>query len=104
MPKPLIVDDHEPTLAALAALVEADGWEAFRAASVEDARRHLDEARFDAVLVDLNLPDGSGLSLLEEARKAGTAAAVLITGQASIASAIDALRMGVTDYLTKPID
>jgi DNA-binding NtrC family response regulator len=104
MPKSLIVDDHEPTLAALAALVEADGWEVCRAASVEDARRHLGEVRFDAVLVDQNLPDGSGLSLLEEARRAGTTAVVLITGQASVTSAIDALRMGVTDYLTKPID
>jgi len=104
MPRTLIVDDHEPTLAALAALVEAEGWEAHRAASIEDARRHLDDARFDAVLVDLNLPDGSGMSLLEEARSAGTAAVVLITGQASVASAVDALRAGVTDYLTKPVD
>jgi len=65
---------------------------------------HLDLTKFDVVLVDLNLPDGSGMSLLEHARNAGTSAVVLITGQASVSSAVAALRTGVTDYLTKPID
>lgn len=104
MPRALIVDDHEPTLAALSSLVEGEGYATARAASVEDARTQLDSAKFDVVLVDLNLPDGSGMGLLEDARNAGTPAVVLITGQASVTSAIDALRKGVTDYLTKPVD
>jgi len=104
VPRALIVDDHEPTLAALAQLIDAEGYATARAASVADARLHLDLTKFDVVLVDLNLPDGSGMSLLEHARNAGTSAVVLITGQASVSSAVAALRTGVTDYLTKPID
>jgi two-component system, NtrC family, response regulator AtoC len=104
MPRALIVDDHEPTLAALAQLVDGEGYTTARSASVADARSQLDAAKFDVLLVDLNLPDGSGLQLLEDARNAGTSAVVLITGQASVASAVAALRNGVTDYLTKPLD
>jgi DNA-binding NtrC family response regulator len=104
VPRALIVDDHEPTLAALAQLVDAEGYTTARAASVADARLHLDLTKFDVVLVDLNLPDGSGMNLLEHARIAGASAVVLITGQASVSSAVAALRTGVTDYLTKPID
>jgi DNA-binding NtrC family response regulator len=104
MPRALIVDDHEPTLATLSQLVQREGYGTAEAKSVEDARSQLDGSKFDAVLVDLNLPDGSGMGLLEEARNAGSSAVVLITGQASVTSAVEALRMGVTDYLTKPVD
>jgi DNA-binding NtrC family response regulator len=104
MPRALIVDDHEPTLTTLAQLVQREGYSTAEAASVEDARTQLGASKFDVVPVDLNLPDGSGMGLLEEARNAGTSAVVLITGQASVTSAVEALRMGVTDYLTKPID
>ena len=104
MPRALLVDDDEPTLAALAQLVGGEGYTTARSASVADARAQLDAAKFDVLLVDLNLPDGSGLQLLEDARNAGTSAVVLITGQASVASAVAALRSGVTDYLTKPLD
>ncbi len=104
MPRALIVDDHEPTLASLAQLVQGEGYGIARAASMEDARTELGNSKFDVVLVDLNLPDGNGLGLLEEARNAGSSAVVLITGQASVTSAVEALRKGVTDYLTKPVD
>jgi DNA-binding NtrC family response regulator len=104
MPHALIVDDHEPTLAALARLVEGEGCTTATAATIEEARARLGSAKFDVVLVDLNLPDGSGMALLEDARNAGTSAAVLITGQASVTSVVEALRQGVTDYLTKPVD
>ena len=104
MPRALIVDDHEPTLVALSQLVDAEGYTTARAASIAEARSLLDASKFEVVLVDLNLPDGSGMNLLEDARNAGTSAVVLITGQASVASAVAALRTGVTDYLTKPVD
>jgi DNA-binding NtrC family response regulator len=104
MPRALIVDDHEPTLSALAELVRNEGYTTAEAKSLEDARSELGSSKFDVVLVDLNLPDGSGMGLLEEARNGGASAVVLITGQASVNSAVEALRMGVTDYLTKPVD
>jgi DNA-binding NtrC family response regulator len=104
MPRALIVDDHEPTLNTLSTLVQREGYGTAEATSVEDARARLEGSKFDVVLVDLNLPDGSGMGLLEEARNAGSSAVVLITGQASVNSAVEALRMGVTDYLTKPVD
>jgi two-component system response regulator AtoC len=60
----------------------------------------------DVVLVDLNLPDGSGLNLFDSISGLNEAspAFVLITGQASLDSAVEALRCGVSDYLTKPLD
>ena len=54
------------------------------------------------LFIDLNLPDGSGLDLLEEMETIPET--VLITGQASIETAVQALRRGVADYLTKPVD
>jgi DNA-binding NtrC family response regulator len=54
-------------------------------------------------LIDLVLPDGSGMELVEEAARLG-AQVVLITGHASVETAVDALRRGATDYLTKPVD
>src|SRR4029079_2540900 len=59
----------------------------------------------DLVLIDLFLPDGSGIDLLKD--KTASAAAtevVVITGHASVDSAVQALRMGAADYLTKPVD
>ena len=56
------------------------------------------------VVADLNLPDGSGLTLLDALVGTSAPAVVVITGHASIGTAIEALRHGVTDYLTKPLD
>ena len=57
----------------------------------------------DIVLVDIHLPDGSGLELLEGLGPSAPEV-VLITGQASVETAVDALRRGAADYLTKPVD
>ncbi|MDB4883666.1 MAG: transporter related protein, partial [Gemmatimonadetes bacterium] len=58
----------------------------------------------DVLLLDMQLPDGSGLSLLEDTAVATYASVVLMTGYASLESSIDALRMGAIDYLVKPVD
>ena len=58
----------------------------------------------DILLVDLHLPDGSGLDLLEGFEPASAPEVVLITGSASVETAVEALRRGVADYLTKPVD
>jgi DNA-binding NtrC family response regulator len=56
------------------------------------------------VLVDLQLPDGSGLELLDDFEGTAAPEVVLITGNASVETAVDALRRGAADYLTKPVD
>src|SRR3569832_1229625 len=56
------------------------------------------------VLVDLQLPDGEGLDLAKEIPRTSFTKVVLITGHASVASAVDAVRSNVWDYLTKPLD
>jgi two-component system response regulator AtoC len=104
MPHVLIVDDHSETLSSLADLIEREGFTTARAKSLQAARDQLKGQAPDVILLDLNLPDGRGMSLLDELDPASSPAIVLITGQASVNTAVEALRRGVTDYLTKPLD
>jgi DNA-binding NtrC family response regulator len=104
MPHALLVDDNPDTLDALAELVRAEGFEASTAPTIDKARAALRQQTPDVVLLDLNLPDGSGLSLLDVVRDLNGPSVVLITGHASVDTAVEALRRGVTDYLTKPLD
>jgi DNA-binding NtrC family response regulator len=103
MPRALLVDDDSSSLAPLAELIQLDGFATLSATTLAQARTLLDEGLFDLVLTDLILPDGSGLELMETAAAMG-AQVVLITGHASVETAIQALRRGATDYLTKPVD
>jgi DNA-binding NtrC family response regulator len=104
MPHALIVDDHAETLVSLADLVEREGFTTARASSLQDAREQLHASPPDVVLLDLHLPDGEGMTLLDELDPESSPAVVLITGQASVQTAVAALRRGVSDYLTKPLD
>jgi DNA-binding NtrC family response regulator len=101
----LIVDDDMGFQMGLAEAVRREGFAAATANNLAEARQKLAEAPADVVLIDLNLPDGSGLDLLTELEAAGSVPEViLVTGQATIETAVEALRRGVGDYLTKPVD
>jgi DNA-binding NtrC family response regulator len=102
MPHALIVDDDLSFQLGLAEVVQQEGFTTATAASLKQAREELDRDPADVLLIDLNLPDGSGLELLQGMETLPET--VLITGQASIATAVEALRLGVSDYLTKPVD
>jgi len=104
MPHALIVDDHVETLSSLAELVEREGFTTARARSLQEARQQLQAQPPEVILLDLYLPDGEGMSLLDELDPASSPAVVLITGQASVETAVEALRRGFSDYLTKPLD
>src|SRR6266446_6235219 len=104
MPEALIVDDDGSALQGLMELVTREGFTSRGARTVEEARSELRTALPDVVLTDLRLPDGSGLDLLPELDGNTTTQVVLITGHASVDSAVEALRRGVSDYLTKPVD
>ncbi|MCP3723924.1 sigma-54 dependent transcriptional regulator [Paraburkholderia sp. CNPSo 3272] len=107
MPHALIVEDDPNSLSGLSAILSADGFSVDTAATLAEARAAL--ARFipDVVLVDLNLPDGGGLELLPHlpAQPPGGALPVIVmTGNATVESAIEGLRHGIWDYLLKPVN
>ena len=100
----LVVDDDQDFRSSLALLVGREGFEVREAGSLKEARDRLGEAQVDVMLVDNGLPDGAGLELLRDEGLTADSEFVLITGNASVESAVQALRDGAADYLTKPID
>jgi DNA-binding NtrC family response regulator len=104
MPHVLIVDDDVNTREALAEIVAAEGFTAAVAGSIRDAQAEIARQRPDVVLIDLKLPDGSGMDLFNDIESRATTEIVLITGHASVETAVEALRLGAADYLTKPIN
>src|SRR5262245_41377871 len=100
----LVVDDDEDFRASVMALTRREGFETRLAGSLEEARKILSESMPDLVLVDLRLPDGHGLELVSETTPGADTEFVVMTGNASVETAIHAMRDGVLDYLTKPFD
>lgn len=101
----LVVDD-EPDLRTLYELtLLREGYRVHTAAGVQEARTRLQEQRFDAVITDMRLPDGTGMELLVELRdQQRRERCVVITAYGSAENAVEALRSGAFDYLTKPVD
>jgi DNA-binding NtrC family response regulator len=98
----LVVEDEKP-LAKLWQSELARLAEATLAHSLDEARRKLRGRGFDAVLLDLHLPDGNGIDLLREMVGRGDdTATIILTGNADLNSAIQAIRLGAYDYLLKP--
>ena len=100
----MVVEDDPLTLRALSTLVELEGFSVRRAASITEARRELERERPDVVLCDVVLPDGKGMEILTLLRDQPGTEVILITGNASVDTAIEALRLGAYDYLLKPVD
>jgi DNA-binding NtrC family response regulator len=101
----LVVDDDGLTTSQVAWLLEDGGhrWEA--ASSVAEALQKLETSSFDAVLLDMYLPDGTGFVVLERALKIDAGPVVLMmTARAEIRSAVDAMRQGAADFIEKPLD
>jgi two-component system, NtrC family, response regulator AtoC len=101
----LVVDDDENARRALAMLLAEEGFAPQTADSLGQARDRLLAAPPDVVLLDLTLPDGSGFDLIQDLKaQIDHVEVVVITGHASVDSAVEALRHGACDYLTKPVD
>lgn len=100
----LVVDDDETIRRLLRDLFEANSHEVDEAADTQAATRMLKEREYEVVLTDLMLPDGDGLEVLRAARARPYEPEVLvITAYGTIDSAVEAVRTGAFDYLTKPI-
>jgi two-component system response regulator AtoC len=104
MPHALAVDDDPNFLSALAELIEGQGFTTNTASTLRDARTQVHHKTPDVALVDLYLPDGLGIDLLKDLEGGNSTEVVLMTGHADVESAVQALRLGASDYLTKPLD
>jgi two-component system, NtrC family, response regulator AtoC len=104
MPHALLVDDDVNFILGLAEVVGREGFATRTAHTLKEARAEIAKAVPDVVLADLHLPDGSGIDLFKDLESSPATEVVLITGQASIDTAVDAMRQGASDYLVKPVD
>ncbi|MFI5444629.1 sigma-54-dependent transcriptional regulator [Polaromonas sp. UC242_47] len=102
----ILVIDDEPDLRTLYELtLLREGYRVEAAADLAQARAQLQEKRFDAVITDMRLPDGLGLELLREmVSQQRPERCVIITAHGSAENAVEALKAGAFDYLTKPVD
>ena len=103
MPHALLVDDDSDAAETMAMLIANEGFTVATAGSLRDARRQMALQEPDIVLLDLMLPDGSGMELFNDVKHLPNAELVLITGHASLDTSIQALRLGAADYLIKPM-
>jgi len=105
MPHTLIVEDDPDSASMLAELIKGEGFTTATAHTLSEAKQQLALREPDLVLLDLVLPDGSGMDLFADKPEAfADAEVVMITGHASLDTSIQALRLGATDYLVKPIN
>jgi ActR/RegA family two-component response regulator len=100
----LIVDDDVDAAMSLKLLVANEQITVAVAATLHEARRQIALQQPDLILVDLQLPDGSGMALFEDEQLVANSEIVLITGHASVETSVQALRLGAADYLVKPIN
>lgn len=100
----LIVDDDKIILDSLCEFLKLEGYNAAGAESYKQAVSQIQKNKFALVITDVNLPDGNGFELLNLIKKNHPQTVVIIiTGYGSIESAVEAIKIGAYDYLTKPI-
>lgn len=102
----LLVIDDEPDLRTLYELtLLREGYNIETASCVEEALARLNERRYHAVITDMRLPDGTGLDVLRRLEESGRSEkTIVITAYGSAENAVEALKAGAYDYLTKPVD
>jgi DNA-binding NtrC family response regulator len=100
-PRILIVDDEASIRSSLTAALTMEAFSVAGAADLAEARRQLEQARPDAVLLDLRLPDGDGLSLFDD--RGLSVPVVVMSGHGTMDDAVRALRRGACDFLEKPV-
>src|ERR1700689_433747 len=104
MGRVLVVEDHETERRAVSQILKSEGFTVFGAESADKAVGYLDE-NIDVVLSDLHMGDVSGIALLQHwKKKKPDTQFILLTGHSSVNSAVEAIKAGAFDYLTKPVN
>jgi DNA-binding NtrC family response regulator len=104
-PSLLVVDDEVPVLRLIERFAQKAGFDVLTCSNGTDALALLGRKPADLAMIDLRMPDVNGLDLLRQIRRAVPACEViLMTGHASVESAVDAIKLGAREFLTKPFD
>ncbi len=100
----LVIDDDPSNREAISLLLNSSGYQVQSAASGEEALELLQKNSFEVILTDLFLPGISGIDILKRVKEdAPSSSVILITGKASAETAVEAMKSGAFDYLTKPL-
>jgi two-component system response regulator AtoC len=100
----LLIEDEEVLAKNIKRYLERHGYDTIVAGTAAEGIRLFDQSDLDLVLLDLNLPDLHGLKVLEEIRRRNPRVAVVcVTGHGSVQTAVDAMKGGAYDYVTKPV-
>jgi DNA-binding NtrC family response regulator len=103
--KVLIVDDDKAFLAILSERMQNRGMEVSTAESAAEALKMLEKETFDAVLLDLMMPEMGGIEALQVMRKKQPEVQVIfVTGHPSVSKGVEAMKLGAMDFLPKPVD
>ncbi|MDX6765715.1 MAG: sigma-54 dependent transcriptional regulator [Candidatus Methylacidiphilales bacterium] len=101
----LVLDDEDAVRAVMTDLLRELGYTPLAVATLQQARSLLKQDNYDLILSDVRLSDGNGLDFLQEAKQIQPQTRlVVMTGYGSLDSAVEAIRLGVFDYLLKPIN
>lgn len=104
-PRVLIVDDEAFVRDSLSEVLKSEGFRTRTASGAVEAARLLDKETCEAIVTDLRMPSGDGLSLLAEAKRRGVAIPIIvITGVGTVAEAVAAMKAGAFDFMQKPVD
>lgn len=102
MSRILIIEDDMDLREGLAYFLEKDGYEVLTAGTKRVGMEIIRKALCDLILLDCNLPDGSGFDLCTEAKECGDAPILMLTARDTEMDEVKALEMGVADYMSKP--
>ncbi len=103
--KVLLVDDEGDFLEALSQRMTSRGMEVTTTTSAREAIKKVEEGSFDAVILDLMMPEMDGLEVLQTLKqKKPEIQVILLTGHASVAKGIEAMKLGAMDFLEKPAE
>ena len=104
-PKILVVDDEDSQRLVIVDVLARANYQVVQASGVSEAACRMEENNLDLILTDLKMQDGSGMDVLAEAKRlAPDAEIVVMTAYGSIESAVEAMRQGACNYMTKPFD
>lgn len=101
--KVLIVDDEKGFLDVLSERMQSRGMEVTTATSAKEALQKLETETFDAIVLDLMMPEMGGIEALQRIKeKNPDSEVILLTGQPSVSKGIEAMKLGASDFLVKP--